>query len=128
MPHSRPGSQHSKGEGFQKVYGRVQNAIAIQKQRFANEPYKTNDEIPAKDIEKYCPLSGECKDLLEMLFTRLGLSARSYTRIIRIARTIADLAGSDSIKNEHIAEAASFRFLDRENIPDEILTAEHQAS
>lgn len=123
-----PGAKHPKGEGFQKVYGRVQNAIAIQKQRFANEPYKTNDEIPAKDIEKYCPLSGECKDLLEMIFTRLGLSARAYTRIIRIARTIADLAGSDSIKNEHIAEAASFRFLDRKNILDEILTAEHQAS
>jgi ABC-type Na+ transport system ATPase subunit NatA len=57
-----------------------------------------------------------CKDLLEKIIDRQGLSARAYTRIIKIARTIADLAGITDILPEHLAEAASYRFLDRRHI------------
>ena len=58
------------------------------------------------------------KDLLERVIDRLGLSARAYTRIIKIARTIADLAGSPFIETAHLAEAAGYRFLDRRNVLD----------
>ena len=64
-------------------------------------------------LEEFCPLSQDCKDLLEKLIDHLGLSARAYTRIIKIARTIADLAGCADIMPEHLSEAASYRFLDR---------------
>ena len=67
-------------------------------------------------LEEFCPLSAPCKDLLEKIIDRQGLSARAYTRIIKIARTIADLAGVPDILPEHLAEAASYRFLDRRHI------------
>ena len=69
-------------------------------------------------MERFCPLSEPCKDLLEKLIDRLGLSARAYTRIIKIARTIADLSGEANIQPCHLSEAASYRFLDRRNILD----------
>ena len=67
-------------------------------------------------IEKYCPLDKDCRDLLERIIDRMGLSARACTRIIKLARTIADLAGCADIRPEHLSEAASYRFLDRRNI------------
>jgi magnesium chelatase family protein len=69
-----------------------------------------------RQIEKYCPLDQECRNLLERLIDRMGLSARACTRIIKLARTIADLDGSADIRPEHISEAAGYRFLDRQNI------------
>lgn len=108
-----PNENAPVGESFSIVYERVQKAIAIQQNRFAGEPYKHNDDIPAKDIEKYCPLDDKCREVLERLIAKLGLSARAYFRIIRIARTIADLEGKDNICGVHLVEAASFRFLDR---------------
>ena len=74
--------------------------------------------MTARQLERFCPLSPECKSLLGKLIDSLGLAARAYTRIIRIARTIADLAAVESILPAHIAEAASYRFLDRRNIMD----------
>ena len=67
-------------------------------------------------IARYCPLDQACKDLLEKIIGNLGLSARACSRIIRMARTIADLAGMKDICPEHISEAAGYRFLDRQNI------------
>ena len=67
-------------------------------------------------IEKYCPLSSDCKALLERIIDRMCLSARACSRIIKIARTIADLAGAPDILPEHLSEAAGYRFLDRQNI------------
>ena len=64
----------------------------------------------------YCPLDKDCRDLLERIIDRMGLSARACTRIIKLARTIADLAGCADIRPEHLSEAASYRFLDRRNI------------
>ncbi len=71
-----------------------------------------------KQLEKFCPLDSACKDLLENIIDKLGLSARAYTRVIKIARTIADLAGSPFIQPPHLSEAALYRFLDRRNILD----------
>ena len=69
--------------------------------------------MAARHIRKFCPLDAAGQKLLEMVTDRLGLSARTYTRILKVARTIADLAGSKEIRQEHLAEAIQYRSLDR---------------
>ena len=64
-------------------------------------------------MEKFCRLSSDAEHLLQMAFKRLGLSARAYTRLIKVARTIADLENSQNIESKHIAEAVQYRSLDR---------------
>lgn len=164
-----------KGESSAAVAARVRAAREIQLERFRFEPFFTNAEMNSSALERYCPLDDESKNMLEGLIDKLGLSARAYTRIVKIARTIADLecvsgapggAGDGSrawgadggttpwgadggtapwgadggtapgdgsraggaggvtrrpalagpILPRHLAEAASFRFLDRRNI------------
>ena len=68
----------------------------------------------ARMIKKYCVLEDEAKDLLKMAMTELGLSARAYDKILKISRTVADLAGVESILAEHISEAIQYRSLDRQ--------------
>ena len=105
-----------KGEPSAAIAERVQRAREIQQKRFAGSGIFTNAEMSSKQLEAFCPLDESCKKLLERLIDKLGLSARAYTRIIKIARTIADLSGSPDIGPAHLAEAASYRFLDRRNI------------
>jgi magnesium chelatase family protein len=69
-----------------------------------------------RQTELFCPLCPACKALLERLIERMGLSARACSRMIRLARTIADLAGAPDILPEHLSEAAAYRFLDRQNL------------
>ena len=107
-----------KAEPSEAIAARVLKAREIQRERFRGSGIFTNAEMSSKQLEAFCPLDEECKQLLERLIDKLGLSARAYTRIIRIARTIADLAAVESILPAHIAEAASYRFLDRRNIMD----------
>lgn len=108
-----------------EIAARVLRAREIQRERFAaeNETAQGNDKrifcnaaMNNRMIEKYCPLSDECKSLLEKIIERYGLSARACSRIIKLARTIADLAESADISPEHILEAAGYRFLDKQNI------------
>ena len=98
------------------VAARVAKAREIQKARFAGEGFDTNERMMARDVEKYCVLSDEVTKILETIVSRLGLSARAYMRIIKIARTIADLEGSEYILPQHVAEASSYRFLDRRQL------------
>ena len=98
------------------VAERVLKAREIQKERFAGEGIFCNAAMSSRMIDKYCPLSHECKSLLEKLIERMGLSARACSRIIKLSRTIADLAGLPDILPEHLTEAASYRFLDKQNI------------
>ena len=107
-----------KAEPSAAVAARVQAAREIQKRRFAEEGIFCNAAMNNKHIEKYCPLSNECKILLEKIIDNMGLSARACTRIIKLARTIADLAASPDILPEHLSEASSYRFLDKQNIFD----------
>ncbi len=107
-----------KAEPSETIAQRVLRARERQRKRLEGSGIFTNSEMNAKQLEAYCPLSEDCKILLEQLIERLGLSARAYTRIIKIARTIADLAAAGDILPAHIAEAASYRFLDRRNILD----------
>lgn len=105
-----------KGESSAAVASRVAKARQIQKERFASEPIFTNAEMDNKQIEKYCPMSEGCRTALEKIMTRSRMSMRAFYRIIRVARTIADLDGSENILPGHIVEAAGFRFLDKQNL------------
>ena len=107
-----------RGESSADVAARVAAARNLQKVRFADEGIFCNAAMNNRMLEKYCPLSLECKILLERILDRMGLSARACSRIIKIARTIADLAGAPDILPEHLSEAAGYRFLDKQNIFD----------
>ncbi|MBQ9194893.1 MAG: YifB family Mg chelatase-like AAA ATPase [Bacteroidales bacterium] len=107
-----------KAEPSADIAKRVLAAREIQRKRLEGSGIFTNAEMSSKQMERFCPLSEECKQLLEKLIDKLGLSARAYTRIIKIARTIADLAGCEDIAPQHLSEAANYRFLDRRNILD----------
>lgn len=103
-------------ESSATVAERVLQARIAQKNRFATETVSTNAEMNNKQIEKYCPLLAECREYMAKLIDKMGLSMRAYFRIIKVARTIADLQGSDEIKVRHILEAAGYRFLDRSDV------------
>ena len=80
-----------------------------QKQRFIGKRYRFNGDIESSDVEKYCLLGEREQKCMEKLYTSLKLSARAYHRILKVARTIADLAGEDGIREEHLLEAACYR-------------------
>ncbi len=103
-------------ESSAAIAERVLRAREVQRERFAGEGIFCNAAMNNRLIEKHCPLDSACKALLERIITRMGLSARACSRIIKIARTIADLAGSPSIRPEHLSEASGYRFLDKRNI------------
>ena len=107
-----------KAEESAAIAQRVLRAREIQRRRFEGSRVFTNAEMSSEQLEAFCPLDEDCKQLLERLIDKLGLSARAYTRIIKIARTIADLAGGGPIRPEYLSEASSYRFLDRRNILD----------
>ena len=107
-----------KAEPSADIARRVLAAREIQRKRLEGSGIFTNAEMSSKQMERFCPLSEDCKQLLEKLIDKLGLSARAYTRIVKIARTIADLAACEDILPAHLSEAASYRFLDRRNILD----------
>ena len=105
-------------ETSEQVRERVIAAREIQARRFRDEPVRVNAEMDSRMIRQYCPLDSRCQDYLEKVMTRLGLSARACTRIIKLARTIADLEAAPSLSVAHLAEAAGYRFLDKRNIFD----------
>ena len=105
-----------KGESSEVVAGRVLKARTLQKQRFAEDGIFTNAEMSNRLLEKHCPLDEECRKVMEVLIGRLGLSARAYSRLLKVARTIADLEMSRDIRPEYLREAAGYRFLDRLNL------------
>ncbi len=104
------------GEKSAVVRERVVKARLIQVQRFADVPgIHCNAQMTAKMIQKYCELDEQCGLLLKNAMERLGLSARARDRILKVSRTIADLAESEKIQPEHLAEAIQYRSLDRDN-------------
>ena len=105
-----------KAEPSEAVAARVLKARIAQKHRFATETIVTNAEMNNRQIGQYCPLNEACRTTLENLMAKTGFSMRAYFRIIKVARTIADLEGSTDIRPAHLLEAASYRFLDRQNL------------
>ena len=93
---------------------RVINARAIQLKRFSTKKNMyCNADMQSKDIREFCEIDTASEELLKMAITKLGLSARAYDRILKVARTIADLAGEEKITAAHISEAIQYRSLDR---------------
>ena len=95
---------------------RVLAARAIQTERFKDNPtVHCNAQMTSKLTRQHCQLSDECRTIMEQAMNRLGLSARAYDRILRVARTIADLEGSEQITPTHLGEAITYRSLDRDS-------------
>ena len=104
-------------ESSAEIKKRVNKARARQQERFAGTDIASNADMNTKALNTYCVLTPECEELMHQAFDRMGLTARSYDRILRVARTIADLEGAEDIGAEHIAEAIQYRTYDfRENL------------
>jgi magnesium chelatase family protein len=101
-------------ESSVSVKERVNKTRAIQRERFTNEGILCNGQMSYKQLRKFCALGREENELLKIAMAELNLSARAYTRILKVSKTIADLAGCADIKTEHIAEAIQYRSLDRD--------------
>lgn len=101
------------GERSLEVRQRVEQAIQIQKERYRGEPYSYNAELPGSSLGKYCPLGRAEREYLELYFQDEACSMRKISRIIKVARMIADLEGVSSINEDHITEAIRFRSVDR---------------
>lgn len=102
-----------KAESSSVIAARVAKAREIQQRRFSGEGIYTNAGMNNRMIEKYCPLNDECRNVLNSLMEKTGLSMRAYFRIIRVARTIADMDDEKDILPHHLMEAAGYRFLDK---------------
>ena len=98
-----------KGETSADIRKRVERAREVQHQRYVDESYRFNSEMPSAHAEKYCKLGTKEMQLMNMAYTTFGLSVRAYYKILRVARTIADLEGSEDIIDKHIAEAIGYR-------------------
>lgn len=115
-------SEDRKGECSKEIRKRVTRARVLQTQRFSNSGSSAgqsltvhyNAQMGSRHIREYCKLDDASLSLLKNAMERLNLSARAYDRILKVARTIADLGGSEAIKGDHIAEAIQYRSLDRE--------------
>lgn len=105
--------KEKKEECTADIKKRVDRAREVQNERFANTKTFCNAKMSVPQTKKYCVLSQECQKLMEQAFENLKLSARAHDRILRVARTIADLAGEENILPQHLAEAISYRGLDR---------------
>ena len=106
-------NEENKEEPTAKIKERVDKAREIQLERFKGSKVFNNAKMTVPQTKKYCKLSKECQELMEKAFTNLKLSARAHDRILKVARTIADLDGKEEIEPNHIAEAISYRGLDR---------------
>ena len=103
------------GENSAQIRARVIAAREQQLARFAHRPrVSCNARMGSKDIKACCRLDDASMDLIKMAMTDMNLSARAYDRILKVARTIADLVGEENINSDHVAEAVQFRSLDRQ--------------
>jgi len=91
----------------------VNRARQGQRDRFGSQSHRLNSRMTSRQLRKFCPLDDEGRNLLKTAMEELGLSARAHDRILRVARTIADLEGTPDILPSHLSEAISYRTLDR---------------
>jgi magnesium chelatase family protein len=100
-------------ESSEMIRTRVIAARSVQFRRFYDEKIYTNAQMGPRHIRKFCVLTTECEKIMENAVTKLGFSARGYDRILKVSRTIADLAGDDELAPKHLSEAVQYRTLDR---------------
>lgn len=106
----------SSGETSQEIKERIERARLIQKKRFNSQDMQFNARMTDKQIKMHCTIDEVSQNLIEMAIEKLGLSARAYTKVLKVARTIADLEEEEKIQSSHIAEAIQYRNLDRKMI------------
>jgi magnesium chelatase family protein len=105
---------HEGDETSAAIRARVEQARSVQRARFQGQRgVHANAHMTARDLRRYCRLTGPVESVLRQAVTRLGLSARAYHRVLKIARTIADLAGAAELTTAHVSEAIQYRSLDR---------------
>ena len=98
-----------KWESTEEMRDKVIRARLVQTERYAGEPFGCNGQLDEKGIRRYCALDSEGHELMMASYERLGLSMRGYSKILRMARTIADIEGSENIETDHVAEALMYR-------------------
>ena len=101
------------GESSAEIRKRVEQVREIQMQRYVKEPIQFNGELKGRQIETYCVLTPDAERLLGSAFERIHFSARAYHRILKVARTIADMDMQETIQAEHIGEALAYRSFDK---------------
>jgi len=102
-----------QGESSAEIKARVNVARLIQLERYRARGVYSNSQLTPELMQKHCSLDSDANELLKTAYESLGLSARAHNRILKVARTIADLAGEENIKLEHVAEAIQYRALDK---------------
>ncbi len=106
-------SEKADGEPSEKIRERVEKVRQIQERRFGNN-VKYNSQMDEKELKEFCRVDSDGENLLETAVNKFGFSARAYSKILKVARTIADMDNSDVIKKKHLLESMQFRFLDRD--------------
>jgi magnesium chelatase family protein len=107
------GEPATEAESSGAIRERVMHARERQQKRLAGEKLFANAAMTPRMIRRYCRIDAESEHMLEQAMIRQGLSARAYDRILKVSRTIADLAGSERIQSAHVSEAVGYRSLDR---------------
>ena len=107
-------SKTQKLQTSKEIQKRVQKARDVQTKRFKKDKIKSNSEMTTKDVKNYCPLSSQCRSMMMSATASMNLSARSYFKVIKIARTITDLDGVGEISTNHLAEALQYRPKDQD--------------
>jgi magnesium chelatase family protein len=100
-------------ESSETIRTRVIGARTVQLRRFLDDHIYTNAQMGPRQIRKYCALTPDCEKIMENAVTKLGFSARGYDRILKVARTVADLEGAETLDPKHLSEAVQYRTLDR---------------
>ena len=102
-----------KNESSAQIRNRVIHGHEIQKERFQGSGILFNSGIPAKDLQHFCPLGDKEMKYMEEMYKKMDLTARTYHKIVRVARTIADMDGEEMISRRHLQEALCYRSIDR---------------
>ncbi|MBN2283790.1 MAG: YifB family Mg chelatase-like AAA ATPase [Deltaproteobacteria bacterium] len=106
-------SAQSPGESSRNIRTRIEKARSLQQDRFGGNGMAGNACMSSSDIRRFCSLDADSRRLIEMAMDKLGLSGRAYTKVLKVARTIADLEGDQRIRSHHLSEAIQYRNLDR---------------
>ena len=106
--------ESASGDASEAIRARVTAARQRQRDRFRASGTRVNAAMSPRQVRRLCPMSADAERLLAAAMTRLGLSARGHDRVLKVARTIADLVGADALTTEHCAEAIQYRGLDRQ--------------